>query len=413
VRKLIGLLIPGGVLVLAAWAVQQEEIVRTSVAPYTPFFCYGAGAAALLLSWYYDQSRLLCVAAAVLLNVWVVGIPNAPAVARLGAIFLLPLNFVLFASLRERGVVTFEGFIKIGVIAAQAYAVIWIGGTRFPPLEGFLGWGLQAIGELWLPIPALVVFWIAGLILLTFFFFRRTTVEPGLLWALGAMFLGTNANTPDALHLYGGAAALALVFAVLEHGYDIAYRDELTGLPGRRAFNNIMEQLGGTYALAMCDVDNFKQLNDTYGHETGDQILRMVAVKLSQVGGGGRAFRYGGEEFLLVFRGLSARDAQPYVEKVRSAIAGGGFVLRGPDRPARKPASVPRTGNRTTITITVSAGIAGRSQRHSSPELVLDAADAALYRAKEAGRNCVKLAESTPGNERAAALTQSPSAGAT
>jgi GGDEF domain-containing protein len=107
---------------------------------------------------------------------------------------------------------------------------------------------------------------------------------------------------------------------------------------------------------------------------------------------------------------LSARDAEPFVEKVRSAIAGGGFVLRGADRPVRKPASIPRTNNRTTITITVSAGIAGRSQRHSSAELVLDAADAALYRAKEAGRNCVRLAESTPGTERVTPLTGSPSA---
>jgi diguanylate cyclase (GGDEF)-like protein len=409
-RQLIGLLIPGGVLVLAASAIQQEEIVRNAAAPYAPFYCYGACAAALLLSWYYDQSRLLCVGAAVALSVWLIGLPTAPIVARLTAALLLPLNFIVFGSLRERGVMSFEGFLKIGIVAVQAYAVVWIGGTRFPGLERFLTRGLQSIGDFWLPIPVLLLFWIAALVLLILFFFRRTTVEPGFLWALAAMFLGMNANAPEALFLYGGTAALALVFAVLEHGYDIAYRDELTGLPGRRAFNNIMEQLGGTYALAMCDVDNFKQLNDTYGHETGDQILRMVAVKLSQVGGGGRAFRYGGEEFLLVFRGLSARDAEPHVEKVRSAIAGGGFVLRGADRPPRKPASLPQPRDRRTITITVSAGIAGRSPRHSSAELVLDAADAALYRAKEAGRNCVMLAESTPGSEKARPLTGSPSA---
>ena len=282
------------------------------------------------------------------------------------------------------------------------------------PGQALLGWGHRAVAWMWLPIPAIVAFGIAGMSLVVLFLVRRSSVEPGLLWALAAMFLGMNQMMmPEALLLYAGTASLMLVFAVLDHGYDIAYRDELTGLPGRRAFNHIMEQLGGNYALAMCDVDNFKQLNDTYGHETGDQILRMVAVKLSQVGGGGRAFRYGGEEFLLVFRGLSARDAHPFVEKVRSAIAGGGFVVRGADRPPRKPVSLPTTRNRTTITITVSAGIAGRSQRHSSAELVLDAADAALYRAKEAGRNCVRLAESTPGEREASRLTESPSAGAT
>ena len=147
----------------------------------------------------------------------------------------------------------------------------------------------------------------------------------------------------DALFFYSGTAGLILVFAVLEHGYDIAYRDELTGLPGRRAFNNVMEQLGGTYAIAMCDVDHFKRFNDTYGHDVGDQVLRMVASKLSQVGGGGRAFRYGGEEFLVVFRGRSAGEAEPFVESLRRSIADAGFVLRSPDRPERKPRSSKET----------------------------------------------------------------------
>ena len=158
-----------------------------------------------------------------------------------------------------------------------------------------------------------------------------------------------------------------------------------------------MEQLGGTYAIAMCDVDHFKKFNDTYGQDAGDQVLRMVAARLSQVGGGGRTFRYGGEEFLVVFRGRSASEAEPFVESLRRSIADAGFVLRSPDRPARKPRTandLPQT-KAPRVTISISIGLAERSKRHSTPELVLDAADAALYRAKEAGRNCVKLDEST------------------
>ena len=247
-------------------------------------------------------------------------------------------------------------------------------------------------------------FAIGVITLVTLVFRRRTKVEQGLLWALVAMFLGTNQLEPWALNqasetlfFYSGTAGLVLVFAVLEHGYDIAYRDELTGLPGRRAFNSVMEQLGGTYAIAMCDVDHFKRFNDTYGHDVGDQVLRMVASKLSQVGGGGRAFRYGGEEFLIVFRGRSAREAEPFAESLRRSIADAGFVLRSPDRPARKPraSSDTKQTHATKVDISISIGIAERSKRHSTPELVLDAADAALYRAKEAGRNCVTLDEST------------------
>jgi diguanylate cyclase (GGDEF)-like protein len=368
VRHLIGLLVPGGVLLLAAWAIQREEVIRSAAAPYALVFCCGALAAALLISWYYDQSRLLCVASVVVGTVWIVQqLPTAANSAKFAAVLLLPVNFVLFASVRERGVMSFEGFLKIGAVMAQAFGLAWLGRTNHQTLEALLGWGHRAVEWMWLPIPAIVSFGIAGMSLAVLFLVRRSSVEPGLLWALAAM----------------------LVFAVLEHGYDIAYRDELTGLPGRRAFNHIMEQLGGTYTLAMCDVDNFKKHNDTYGHETGDQILRMVAAKLSQVGGGGRAFRYGGEEFLLVFRGLSAREAEPFVDAICRNIASTGFVVRGKDRPPKRPLEVRPRRNLTRIQITVSAGVAGRSPRHSSPELVLDAADAALYRAKEAGRNRV------------------------
>jgi len=385
-------------LLLAAWAIQREEVIRSAAAPYALVFCCGALAAALLISWYYDQSRLLCVASVVVGTVWIIQqLPAAANSAKFAAVLLLPVNFVLFASVRERGVMSFEGFLKIGAVMAQAFGLAWLGRTNHQTLEALLGWGHRAVAWMWLPIPAIVSFGIAGMSLAVLFLVRRSSVEPGLLWALAAMFLGMNQMMmPDALLLYAGTASLMLVFAVLEHGYDIAYRDELTGLPGRRAFNHIMEQLGGTYTLAMCDVDNFKKHNDTYGHETGDQILRMVAAKLSQVGGGGRAFRYGGEEFLLVFRGLSAREAEPFVDAICRSIASTGFVVRGKDRPPKRPLEVRPRKNLTRIQITVSAGVAGRSPRHSSPELVLDAADAALYRAKEAGRNRVRLAEGTP-----------------
>jgi diguanylate cyclase (GGDEF)-like protein len=405
-RFLAGFLAPGGVLVLATWAVQSEDVVRNAAAPYAAYFCFGALVAAVLLSWYYDQSRLLCCAAAVVLTVLALeSLPTDSSMVKLAAVILLPLNFSLVAVLKERGVMTFDGLLKVGIVAAQAVGVFWIaqshgpnGGTPFGSSGGFgAGPGLPWIAQL--------SFAIGTLTLLTLVFRRRTKVEQGLLWALIAMFqgvnqldAGTSAPDPDALFFYAGAAGLILVLAVLEHGYDIAYRDELTGLPGRRAFNNVMEQLGGTYAIAMCDVDHFKRFNDTYGHDAGDQVLRMVAARLSNVGGGGRAFRYGGEEFLVVFRGRSAREAEPFVESLRRSIADAGFVLRSPDRPASKPRSA-REATQTSaprVNLSISIGIAERSKRHSTPELVLDAADAALYRAKEAGRNCLKLDESTP-----------------
>ena len=405
-RFLAGLLAPGGVLVLATWAVQSEDVVLRAASPYAVYFCVGALVAAVLLSWYYDQSRLLCSASAIVLTVLALQpVTTESSLLPLAATILLPLNLSLLAVSKERGVMTLDGLLKVGSVAAQAVGVYSFDQNDGP--NGVTALGIAGSGTVpllpWMPQFA---FAIGACILATVVFRRRTKVEQGLLWALVAMFLGVNqiwaglsGPVSDALFFYSGTAGLVLVFAVLEHGYDIAYRDELTGLPGRRAFNNVMEQLGGTYAIAMCDVDHFKRFNDTYGHDAGDQVLRMVASKLSRVGGGGRAFRYGGEDFLVVFRGCSASEAEPFAEALRRSIAESGFVLRSPDRPAKKPRSSGETKpiSAPRVTISISIGLAERSKRHSTPELVLDAADTALYRAKEAGRNCVKLDESTAG----------------
>jgi PleD family two-component response regulator len=147
----------------------------------------------------------------------------------------------------------------------------------------------------------------------------------------------------------------------------------------------------------MCDVDHFKAFNDTYGHDAGDQVLKFVASMLSRVRGGGRAFRYGGEEFTVVFPGRSAMEARRFVESLREAIAASGFRLRGPRDPDKRPEHAPEPGPYKSVTITISIGVAENSKRLSTPELVLEAADGALYRAKESGRNCVRLAESIPG----------------
>ena len=170
----------------------------------------------------------------------------------------------------------------------------------------------------------------------------------------------------------------------------MAYYDELTGLPGRRALNEALLRVGSRYAVAMVDVDHFKRLNDVFGHDVGDQALRMVAGRLSGITGGGKPFRYGGEEFVVLFARASAAEALPHLEAARRAIADASFILRGPRRPRKKPAT-PRTprGPQVTVALTVSIGLAEPDQRkgNASPQQVLRAADKALYRAKGAGRN--------------------------
>ena len=160
---------------------------------------------------------------------------------------------------------------------------------------------------------------------------------------------------------------------------------------GRRALNERLQRLGRSYVIAMADVDHFKKFNDTHGHDVGDQVLRLVASKLSKIGGGGRAYRYGGEEFALVFAGKTLEECMPHLEVIRESIATYNIQLRNQDsRPQDdQQGRQKRAGSgATSVSVTVSIGVAER-QEQRTPEKVLKSADEALYSAKGAGRNCV------------------------
>jgi diguanylate cyclase (GGDEF)-like protein len=170
----------------------------------------------------------------------------------------------------------------------------------------------------------------------------------------------------------------------------LARHDPLTGLSNRRSLDEDLEVLharsqryGRGFALAMCDIDRFKAYNDTHGHQAGDQALRAVAATIvGEVRGGDGVYRYGGEEFLLVLPEQTLDTAVVAVERVRSAVE----RLAIP-----QPAAGP--GGRLTL----SAGIAAFSPGEpTTAEELLGQADAALYRAKSAGRNQVALADSQP-----------------
>jgi GGDEF domain-containing protein len=174
----------------------------------------------------------------------------------------------------------------------------------------------------------------------------------------------------------------------------MAYKDDLTGLPARRALMRDLDGLGGMYTLAMVDVDHFKKFNDRYGHDVGDQVLRMVATQLARAPGGARAYRYGGEEFTLLFPGKAREDTLEHLDRARSRVADSTFTLRHWRRPRKRPVdpggwkfSDARKPRR--LSVTVSVGVADSSGPSVEPEEVLKKADRALYRAKKAGRNRV------------------------
>jgi diguanylate cyclase (GGDEF)-like protein len=194
-------------------------------------------------------------------------------------------------------------------------------------------------------------------------------------------------------------AGIVLIISVLRSSYNLAYRDELTGLLGRRALNDQLKGLGKQYVIAMMDVDHFKKFNDKYGHNIGDDVLKMVAKKVEAVQGGGTAYRYGGEEFCILFPGKTLGECEPFLEVVRKTVENHRMTVRNTaHRPKSLDVAMERRGRRAkgrdnrTVSVTISIGVAERDGTHSAPEQVLKAADKALYRAKENGRNCLVMA---------------------
>jgi diguanylate cyclase (GGDEF)-like protein len=254
----------------------------------------------------------------------------------------------------------------------------------------------------------------AGIFLLAWFFFTRKPVDSALLWSLSAFFLSLRfTGTTRISTLYSVTAACILAASIIENSYLLAYHDELTTLPSRRAFNDALLRLQAPYSIAVVDIDHFKRFNDTYGHDTGDQVLRLVAASLARVTGGGQAYRCGGEEFNILFAGKTTSEVVDHLEHLRATIESSEFrmrsgdrrqVPRGPDRRSERTRSRARKGDAIRqlaqesilppLSVTISIGVATSVKEGSDPEHVLQAADKALYRAKANGRNRVETASS-------------------
>ena len=313
---------------------------------------------------------------------------------------LLPALFGLFAAWQERTHLAQDMLARFAVLFAiggvtlaleQSFPdalLAWLAEIRWPALHGQ-----------WMSLIQLVYPLFLGVFILLVVQYLR---EPrplhaaqvigllGIFWMLPQTFI-----LPFTLNIMCSQVMLMIAAAVSHEAYQMAFRDELTGLPGRRALNERMQRLGRSYVIAMTDVDHFKKFNDTHGHDVGDQVLRLVASRLSKVTGAGRAYRYGGEEFALVFAGKTVEECLPHLEAVREMIANYAIQLRDQNsRPQDDTTGRQRragaAGN--TVSVTISIGAAERMAEHRNPEDVLKSADQALYAAKGAGRNCVMVA---------------------
>lgn len=189
------------------------------------------------------------------------------------------------------------------------------------------------------------------------------------------------------------AASLSLLLSLASQMLQLAYIDELTQLPQRRALLSHLSRLSRRSAVTMLDVDHFKKFNDTYGHDVGDQVLKLLGSLLGSQSGL-TAYRYGGEEFTLVFSHNNAAKLAEKLEQVRATVADYPLVIRQPLRPKDSKQGKQQRGHNSgtkTVHIHISLGCAIRKPGETTEQL-LKRADEALYSAKKAGRNQVAFA---------------------
>lgn len=312
--------------------------------------------------------------------------------------FLLPLNLLSIALLPERGLVTVQGIAQVAAIIVQPAIVIQLFKTGQEGVFSFLDWSfLGDLNPFWTQTPdlSLLTFFVGFLVLAGRYFWRPEAERKNFAWVLAACFMALSTGQGGVESTsYLATAGLMIIVSVIDTSYRLAYQDALTGLPTRRGMYDLLYQITHIhYTVAMVDVDHFKNFNDKHGHDVGDQVLRMVASLLAGVSGGGKAFRYGGEEFSVIFPGKRVEQTQQHLERLRANIAGKVFTIRGPGRPRKKPEQPkPVTKPRQTLQVTVSVGAADNTFREDEqPDDIIKAADESLYAAKQAGRNRVRI----------------------
>lgn len=385
--------LPGGIVLLLAVGfilVASDEVVETFASTYG-LVAYGAG---LALAWVFYRSRAfiaLCIIA--WMDIAVVDSPyRVELLMGLGTVVILLLG--AHGVVRDRGVAS-----QIGVLQAVATSFIAaIGGLFFADpnrVERFAArlevLPLDAVVWPGYPRVTLAVTFVALLGVAYGFHRYRGPLERSFIWAVILLLVAMHPEMGAAgSSLFVMASGLTITLGIVETSYVMAYRDELTGLPGRRALMQYLDGVKGAYALAMVDVDHFKKFNDKHGHDVGDQVLKLVASRLQRSPGGARAYRYGGEEFTLLYPGRTREQAMEHLEAARESIAEARFMLRSWKRPRQRPDE--KTGERKAKELSVAVSIGVASTEGNDPyEVVLKRADQALYRAKRNGRNRIEI----------------------
>ena len=393
IKSLVPILI---LLILSYYGYQKYDQLPAAIINGIIFLPIMLAMLVMGLSIHFNRSPvffyvLLIIIANVVLGLELISIGSSNHLAYALVSAFLPLLLLILTILPERGI------ISVRAIPAHALLLLTIIFSIFVAMTA-PAWATHFLLTDWLPAryfdwtaqsqTVLIISFTVFIYMLVLCFLRPSPhLSAGfgvLIMLICQMHFG---DTSRSLNIFSSVALMMCLYAVLQESWRMAYLDELTELPARRALREKFQKLSGVYTVAMLDVDHFKKFNDTYGHDTGDAVLRMIAGKLNKVTGGGVSYRYGGEEFSVVFSGKDSKEAKPYLDTLRETIANSPFVVNRASR--RKSDRKGKQKKNKAVTVTVSIGVADSTGSAASPWDVLKLSDKALYRAKGKGRNCV------------------------
>lgn len=302
---------------------------------------------------------------------------------------LIPVNIIAFSQLKEKGILSLWGKIRLLFIILEMFAIYKASTIKnLDLIEEILNYKFLDISLIKTSIPqiSILTFFVTAILFILKAYIKRSSFEVRLIGVVISVFLALfYIDDKLSFSIFLSAAGLMLIISIIEDSYSMAYLDELTGIPSRRALREDLMKLGNKYVIAMLDIDFFKKFNDKYGHDVGDDVLKLVASNLVQVSGGGKAYRYGGEEFTILFPNKSIADVIPYLESLREQVSKAAYTRKSTNSTGSKT----KRGGSSQLFVTISTGVCEKSNKFKDADAVIKGADKALYRAKKKGRNCV------------------------
>lgn len=377
VERLQSLLVPCLILLASVYASLYVSTLPPLWFALLPFFPFILSIVALLLAWHFNKGRVLILICLLLIPKLHSGSDDASVTAYLvvSCFCIALLSFVKERGFFNRFVINRLLFVCMLLGWCFAVESHWVS-------FGFLDQGIFHFQVTWSSLLLWLILCFSILLVFAGWWASGDNFQAsGLISIVSLIVLTSFSVSQSQFDALLSAQFLLWIWFLLMESHRMAYLDDLTKLPGRRALNEKLVGLPKRYALAMVDVDHFKKFNDTYGHDMGDIVLKNVAAQLKRFSHPGRAFRYGGEEFTIVFRHNRLTGVAEALEEIRSQIELAEVLVFDP----KKKKDV-------LVNVTASIGVAFASQGEF-PDGVLKRADEALYQAKRKGRNQIAQAQ--------------------